>query len=164
MSLLFETVLIKQCIPVNLSYHENRFNYSRLHFWNAIPLRLGEYIKTSELDMGKEYRCRIDYNSEIESIKILRYQPVQPRSLQMITSDDIEYSFKFSDRTRLEQLFALRGSADDILIIKGGNVTDTSFANIVFDTGRNLITPSSFLLKELKGAALLTRVLSKKRI
>jgi 4-amino-4-deoxychorismate lyase len=37
-------------------------------------------------------------------------------------------------------------SADEILIIKNGFVTDTSFSNIVFFDGIKWITPSTYLL------------------
>jgi 4-amino-4-deoxychorismate lyase len=39
---------------------------------------------------------------------------------------------------------------DDILIIKNGNVTDTSFSNIVFFDGTKWLTPAQPLLRGTK--------------
>ena len=46
-------------------------------------------------------------------------------------------------------------NCDDVFIIKDGMVTDTSYCNIVFDTGNKLITPSTPLLKGVKRQQLL---------
>jgi 4-amino-4-deoxychorismate lyase len=41
----------------------------------------------------------------------------------------------------------LRDDCDDILIVKKGNITDSSYSNIVFRRGKNWYTPWSALLK-----------------
>ena len=52
----------------------------------------------------------------------------------------------------------IRGNCDDILIIKDGFITDTSYSNIVVrdDSGR-WFTPSSYLLKGTKRSYLLDK-------
>jgi 4-amino-4-deoxychorismate lyase len=55
----------------------------------------------------------------------------------------------------LYKLLGLRADCDDIIIIKDGYVTDTSFSNLVFSEGEQLFTPSSFLLNGTKRQQLL---------
>ena len=65
----------------------------------------------------------------------------------MIDNDDICYPYKYTDRDNINRLIELRGDCDDILIIKNGMVTDSSYANVVFrDLNGNWVTPSTFLL------------------
>ena len=61
--------------------------------------------------------------------------------------DEINYSHKYFDRSRLEKLFFQKGNCDDILILKNGFITDTFFANILLYNGNEWLTPSNPLLK-----------------
>ena len=58
---------------------------------------------------------------------------------------------------RSDKLMELRGDKDDILIIKNGKVTDTSYANVVLsDKEGKCITPNStYLLHGTRRASLL---------
>jgi len=51
----------------------------------------------------------------------------------------------------------LRQASDDILIVKRGLVTDSSYANIVFRRGKHWYTPWSALLKGTQRTKLLER-------
>ena len=74
--------------------------------------------------------------------------------MQIVHDYEITYSHKFEDRTKFEK--HLRESkADEILIIKNGLVTDTSFTNIIFSDGTKYFTPSTPLLKGTKRARLI---------
>lgn len=57
-----------------------------------------------------------------------------------------DYSYKYADRTVLENLFSQRRDADDILLTRDGWITDTSIANIAFRKGDRWYTPSIPLL------------------
>jgi 4-amino-4-deoxychorismate lyase len=65
----------------------------------------------------------------------------------MVFPSELEYSYKYEDRKAINKLFKEKGPADDILIVKKGLITDTSFCNILFYNGKNWITPSFPLLK-----------------
>ena len=54
-------------------------------------------------------------------------------------------------------LYDLRNDCDDILIVKRGMVTDSSYANIVFRRGKRWYTPWSALLKGTMRLNLLER-------
>ena len=55
----------------------------------------------------------------------------------------------------LNRLFASRGTADDVLVVRKGWLTDTSICNIALWNGKQWITPSKPLLAGTKRASLL---------
>ena len=86
-------------------------------------------------------------------------------SLRLVEDNEIDYSYKYADRSTLDALFEKRGSCDDILIIKDGYVTDTYYANIVFkSTNGDWITPESCLLKGTRRTCLLQKNLIKEAV
>ena len=64
-----------------------------------------------------------------------------------MVDDGLDYSHKYINRKRLEKLFSQKGNCDDILIVKNGLITDTSFANILFYNGIEWLSPANPLLK-----------------
>lgn len=145
---LLETIKIQNGQIQNIAWHNQRFNRSRCELFgiNEIVL-LENQIKISH-DLDDEiHKCRIIYSNDIESIEFEKYKLRKIRSLKLVECNHIKYAYKYSDRRKLNELFQKKGKCDDILIIKNGLVTDTSFANIVFWDGENWITPISPLLK-----------------
>ena len=92
------------------------------------------------------FKTRIIYDSEIKKIEFVPYimRPVQ--SLKLIHDNSISYKYKFLDRATLDNLFAQRAEADDILIVRDGLITDTWYANIILKKEGRWFTPDSYLL------------------
>ena len=101
------------------------------------------------------YKCRIIYSEKIEHLEFVPYNLPSINSLKIIFDDQIIYSHKFNNRTRINELFEKRENYDDILIVKKGFVTDTSFANILFYNGKKWLTPDHPLLKGTQRSYLL---------
>jgi 4-amino-4-deoxychorismate lyase len=102
------------------------------------------------------YKCRVLYDQNITTIEFIPYIIREVRSLRIVYDDGISYSYKFSDRLSIKRLFDLRGKCDDILIIKNGLVTDSSYANVILkDQNSDWITPRSCLLKGTRRSQLL---------
>lgn len=148
MSPLIETIRLNNGILFNLKYHQQRMNYA---FQNLFPkaslLDLEKLIHTHSFPDKGLYKIRVIYNCE--SIKI-EYHPYQQRnidSLQIVIDDRIDYTFKWEDRKLLNQLQKYKRTADEVLIVKNGLITDTSYSNIVFYDGKHWITPTTPLLK-----------------
>lgn len=92
-------------------------------------------------------RCKVIYAEDILSVEFLAYEKREIKTLKIMESD-ISYSHKFVDRSDIEKLFALRGEADDMLVVKNGLLTDTSIANIaLLDKNGRWLTPQAPLLK-----------------
>jgi 4-amino-4-deoxychorismate lyase len=141
-----ETIRIENKMCLQLELHERRFKNTRRAFFGDVPfIDLASEIKLPESLTQKVYKCRIVYSSNIESITFDPYIIKNIQSLQLIEDDFIDYTFKFEDRSMFNQ-YLIKKLADDILIIKNGFITDTSFSNIVFFDGTKWITPSTYLL------------------
>jgi 4-amino-4-deoxychorismate lyase len=93
------------------------------------------------------HKCRIVYDEAVREVEFIPYQPQRIDSLKVVEDDGISYGFKYADRNEIDELYARRGHCDDVLIVKDGLITDTSFANILFRKGKHWFTPWSALLK-----------------
>lgn len=156
MSQLLETIKIQDGQVQQLDLHEQRLNRSRrllFHCETALSLAAHLFIPL-EFQTGI-VKCRVLYQQEIEKVEFHPYHIRSVQSLQLIYSNSIDYSFKYADRSALQSLFAQRASCDDMLIVKNGFLTDTSYANIVLDDGKELVTPAQPLLRGTKRERLL---------
>lgn len=129
----------------HLSYHQARYESVLKHFGEEVVQDLGDFITPPQNGL---YRCRLVYDTNcfIET----SYHPYQKKEinlLKIVHDDTIEYAMKYANRERLDALFAQRGDADDVLIIKNGFVTDTTIANIAFFDGKRWLTPALPLLQ-----------------
>jgi len=153
---LLETIKIKDGVMQNVFLHNQRMNNSRLMLFGKDNfINLKEEIDLEDDDFDGIFKCRVLYSNAIEIIEILPYQIKKINSLKMVFNDSISYAHKFEDRKDISNLYLKKENCDDVLIIKDGFVTDTSYCNIVFDTGTKLITPSTPLLKGVKRQQLL---------
>jgi len=147
MRLLFETIKVQNKRLLNIQYHNDRVNRSRFDLYKINkPVYLEQIVKIPEELDNRIYKCRVIYNRNIKNIKFEKYTPRTISSLKLVESNNLEYSYKFSDRTKINQLFELREDCDDILIVENGFITDISFANIIFWDGSKWFTPSTPLL------------------
>lgn len=146
MCLLIETIRIEDGKLQNISFHNERYNRSRKELFGLNPEPGLDTIINIPPSISKgRYKCRILYSTEIMSITFSEYTIKKLNTLQMVEDNSIEYAFKFHDRKHIEKLKE-DIKADDILIIKNGFITDTSYANIVFRDGNKWITPATPLL------------------
>lgn len=161
---LLETIRFENGRFENLAYHQVRMNEARKVLSGckdeiglsssgfAIRMQGAEDLQSSKT---KLFKCRIIYSNQIEKIEFLPYTLPVIKSLKIVFSDGIDYSFKYLDRSPIEKLYRQKDTCDDILIIKNGLVTDTSYANILFFNGKKWITPAHPLLKGTQRAKLL---------
>ena len=153
----FETICVQHRQFSNLlPYHEARLNRTRRELWGIdTPLNLGERLGIPDLvDVGK-HKCRVTYGPEILTIEWESYLPRPIKSLRLVVDDTIEYSYKYKNRDHLNQLHAQRGDCDDVLIVKNGLITDTSYANVALFDDLNWYTPEVPLLPGTQRAFLL---------
>jgi len=118
-------------------------------------LDLQRHLQVPELFKKDLVKCRVLYASTIEKVEFHPYQILPVRSLKIVQDDSISYLHKYEDRTALTQLFHQKGICDDIIIVKNGFVTDSYYANLVFDDDKQLFTPRKPLLEGVRRAKLL---------
>jgi 4-amino-4-deoxychorismate lyase len=148
MSRFIETIRISEGKPVRLGYHQRRVHATSMNIlrheaaWDLSDLLGAEAIPQTGI-----YKCRITYDREPLRIEFEPYTIQDIRSLKLVHADNINYDFKYADRSDLNGLFALRDRCDDILIVKDGRVTDTSYGNVVLSDSEGIwFTPADCLL------------------
>jgi 4-amino-4-deoxychorismate lyase len=151
-SRLLETIRIQDGQAVHLAYHQQRVDQSLKQLGFNARYDLASLIKVPDDAL---YRCRIVYDAASLEIEFIPYRKRAVRTLQLVQADALDYALKYADRSALDRLFAQRGTADDILIVQGEQITDTSIANIAFFDGQRWVTPGKPLLKGTTRARLL---------
>lgn len=156
MSLLLESIKLVDGEFQNLFYHEQRMNRA-LKFLCGVQehFNLENFLKNLNLPLKGLYKCRLVYDDNSKDIEFIPYQYKEINSLRVIEHDRVSYEFKYADRTLLNRLYELRKDCDDVLIVKRGQVTDSSYSNIIFRRGKRWYTPWSALLKGTMRASLL---------
>lgn len=141
----FETIKIEDGAIFHLEYHQRRYeSVLRAHgLKNFQPLE--QFIEAPAKGL---YRCKVIYNVADEKIETLYfpYTAGTITTLKLVYDDHIEYSYKSTDRSALENLFEQREKSDEILIVKNGLLTDTSKANIALLQDKKWWTPKRPLL------------------
>lgn len=155
MSLFIETICYQNGEFRNLELHQNRLNKTRFKClgmddeWN-----LASILPVPETDLAEKQKCRIIYGEQLESIEFLPYQIRPIHSVRLVEHNSIEYKYKSLDRSQFE-LLKDSVAEDEIIIVQKGEITDTSYSNLVFFDGENWITPSRYLLNGTMRQALL---------
>jgi 4-amino-4-deoxychorismate lyase len=157
MSLLVESIRSENGKLLNISFHNERMISSlSAIFGLKKDFDLEKLITIPESAKYGVFKCRVEYDREVTKVEFTPYIIKVIRTLKIVEDNTIEYSHKFVDRKEIAELYSMRGNADDILIIKKGMVTDTSYSNVVFrDQKGNWVTPSTYLLPGTKRASLL---------
>lgn len=148
----------------NLPAHIERMNSTLQSFFGStIPFSLKDEDIPLEFREGL-VKCRIVYSLENLEIEYSHYTFREINSLKIIHDNSIDYSFKYAERTAFEKLMAQKENCDDILVVKNGFVTDTSFTNVVFESDKGLFTPSTYLLPGTKRQTLLKERVIKEKV
>jgi 4-amino-4-deoxychorismate lyase len=144
---LFETIKCSDGKLFNMEFHQARFEKSGVEFFGIQShINLNEHIEIPEFAKTGLFRCRVTYSKQIDKIEFIPHQYKEIKSLKLVEDNEIDYRFKFDNRERLNILFEKRGICDDIIIVKNGCITDSTFANIVFFDGGKWFTPDTPLL------------------
>ena len=141
-----ETIKLSDGCVFYLEYHQERVCNTFLRFFpNQKVLLLSDIIEKVTLPTQGKHKIRIVYGSERPSVEVLPYQIKPITTIKCVEADFLDYSYKFLDRTFLNTLKESAGT-DEVIFVKNGKVTDSSYANIIFFDGRQWVTPSTFLL------------------
>lgn len=155
---LFETLMLKDGVLQNIELHNQRANLSRkILFGTREFLNFEEIISISNEYKRGIYKYRVNYGKTELNVVISTYNKRVIHSLKLIVHNTISYDHKYNDRNCLNSLFEKREQADEILIVKNGMITDTSYSNIIFYDGTTWVTPETPLLKGTMRSYLLNK-------
>lgn len=161
---LFETICIKNGQLQNQEWHQWRYKNSYLALYGKNPTDniTGNIVIPDEFHKGI-YKLRIWYNKISKVIDYEKYNIKKISAVKLIEDNEINYALKFSNRDQLDDLYKKRKDCDDILIVKNGIITDSSYCNIIFFDGNDWVTPSSPLLNGTARERLLRQKIIKKQ-
>jgi 4-amino-4-deoxychorismate lyase len=144
---LIETICYEKGKFHRLPLHEDRMNRSRRHFLRMCsPISLSQSLILPENLKNQKIRCRVTYTSLIENIEYEPYTIKKIESLRLVQADAITYPFKYLNRDSLNNLLEHRGAMDEILMVRSGFITDTTFTNIALLQNGYWYTPALPLL------------------
>lgn len=139
---LLETIRVEDGEALHLDYHQKRIDKS------TKGLFIQDVIKKQVLPNKGCFKLRCVYTvNGVEEITITPYIKHKISTFRIVNDNLITYSYKYENRSPINRLFQLRNGCDDIIIVKNGFVTDSSFANIVLYDGQKWITPNTPLLE-----------------
>ena len=147
-----ETIKIEDGEIFHLEYHQKRYEGVLYSLGISTYKNLSEFITPPKLGL---YRCRLVYTLDTIEVSYHKYVKRGINHLKIIYDDEIEYTYKSTNREEINALYARRGRYDEILIVKNSLLTDTSIANIALYRDEVWYTPKSPLLKGTTRARLL---------
>lgn len=158
MFLLFETIKVVNKKLQHVSFHNERMNRSRFELFGCKDeLNLAELIEIPTDITGEVYKCKVIYSNKIKDVEFRKYTSRNIEKLYLVKNDEVDYSYKYLNRDQLDSLVKehCKDESEDILIIKDGRITDTSYSNITLFDGKEWHSPKFPLLKGTKRAKLI---------
>ena len=143
-----ETICIENGKPRNLSYHVQRLNLTMRTFFPESKA-IGEHELLTDIpNVQGLQKARVVYNENgITERSFAPYSIRKINSIAIVEGNDISYSWKSTDRSALMRLREKAPDYDEVIIIKNGCVTDTSYTNLCFFDGKEWLTPDTPLLR-----------------
>ncbi|MBE2894457.1 aminotransferase class IV family protein [Spirabiliibacterium falconis] len=154
---LFETLAVLDGVVQNPHLHQARYQHALASLYPKSAVKLCDFAQLAippAFQTGL-VRARVDYNATAFAVQFFSYQRRTFTQFKPVVCDEIDYAFKFADRSLLNALYAQRGECDEIIIIKNGLVTDCSIGNLCFLKNGVWYTPKTPLLAGTQRAKLL---------
>lgn len=153
---LFESICVQNGKVLHAHWHQLRFQKSFENFFGKAPsFDLLDSVEIPPSFCRGKVKLKIRYNAVTKDLQFQHYQMQKIESIRLVEADDLEYTYKYSEREKIEALFAQRGNCDDVLMVKNQRITDSSYANVIFFDGQQWWTPAIPLLEGTCRARLL---------
>jgi 4-amino-4-deoxychorismate lyase len=151
-----ESIRLENGVISNHKYHQDRVNMVfKAVFPACNPISLNEYLRNQELPDVGLFKCRLIYDTDVRFFEMLPYQMRQIHSFKLVEADVESTHFKPEDRNLINLAYAQRGECDDVLIVRDGLITDSSYCNVAFYDGKIWKTPRIPLYYGTRRASLL---------
>ncbi|MDR0355117.1 MAG: aminotransferase class IV [Deltaproteobacteria bacterium] len=139
-----------------LNLHLERMNRASQEFYGRkIDFDLMDVVSSYSKQFPKGlFKIRLVYGRSLIETECQPYKAKKIKTVELAPADCLDYGHKYLDRRELNEL-KRNSSADEIIVIQKGQVTDSSIANLVFENEKGLFTPKNSLLKGVKREKLL---------
>lgn len=127
--------------------HQARINQAFEALWpGQKPFILENILSETDFPLKGLYKCRMVYDAQSRQIEFTPYLRRDVKSLKIMEIELETCHFKKENREELNRAFAQKGGCDDVLLIRNGLLTDTSYSNIALFDGKVWHTPRIPLL------------------
>lgn len=144
----FESIRIADGIAQHAPYHFSRM--CRAVGMKHLPFTRKEFyallLAPVSLQAGV-VKARIMYDNSGCEISFERYIRRSVSKLIHLEDNTIDYRHKYTDRSRIDCLTKNLEPNTDVLIVKNGLLTDSSYCNIALYDGTKWLTPATPLLQ-----------------
>ena len=155
---LFESICVEDYKLKLSELHQKRMDDAYFKYFNSKNKWSIEKIFDSlKIQSNHKYKLKINYSDIEYEIILEKYSKNKIKSLKCVELNNYSYDLKYTDRSVINRNYKLKSFCDDILIIKNGLVTDSSYCNIVFFDGLRWVTPKQPLLNGVQRNFLLTK-------
>ncbi|MEI8085878.1 MAG: aminotransferase class IV [Paludibacter sp.] len=157
MSQFLETIQLLDGQFKRLELHQARMNKALADYYPNKPIvSIENALKQQTIPKVGLFKCRVVYSSDIQLIEFVPYTPPVISTLKIIEINIDPLPYKMADRADYQKAFSLRENCDDVLLVKNGLLTDTSYCNIALFDGVQWFTPKQPLIQGVNRAELLS--------
>jgi len=153
-----ESIKLLDGVFYRLALHQERVNtVFKEHYASKAAIDLHQLLHSQAFPTKGLYKCRVVFSNTVELIEFVPYTPKTFNSLQLVQADIEPSLYKSANRSLLDDAYAKRATADDVLIVNRGLLTDTWFANIALWNGSEWHTPQTPLIAGVQRADLIAQ-------
>ena len=150
-----ESIKIENGQAFLLNLHQQRIYQTFANFHRECVLNLYAIFTSLQLPQKGLYKWRIVYNlsGDFEH-QFIHYSFTEIKDFELVENNEINYSFKYLDRTHLDTM-KKQALTQEIIIVKKDFITDTTFSNLIFLKDGIWYTPKTFLLNGVQRLSLI---------
>ena len=150
-----ESIKIENGQAFLLHLHQQRIYQTFANFHRECVLNLYAIFTSLQLPQKGLYKWRIVYNlsGDFEH-QFIPYSFTEIKDFELVENNEINYSFKYLDRTHLDTI-KKQALTQEIIIVKKDFITDTTFSNLIFLKDGIWHTPKTFLLNGVQRLSLI---------
>ena len=139
-----ETIRLQNHELCNIALHQLRYeNTARRFFDSGYALEDIAKVVSQFSERGGVNKIRIVYDeSGVVLTSCEPYTMKNIKTLRLVECNDIDYTYKYADRSELDKAMTMRGNCDNVVIVRNGLLTDTSYTNIALYDGKHWLTPA----------------------
>ena len=146
MSRFIESIKVEDQKIFLKELHQKRMNDTFSHFGKECKIDIYSLFLNLEHDEDGLYKFRIEYDLDNNfKTQIIPYVISELDDFELVIDNEIDYSFKSADRTQFQKLKD-KSHAEEVIIVKNNQITDTSYSNLLFLKDKTWFTPKSYLL------------------
>lgn len=147
MSQFIESIKLLDGKFFRLKLHQERINGIFDEFFpDKKKISLIKLIENQTFPKEGFFKTRIVFDEEVKTLEFIPYKLPDIKTLKIIETDIETTRYKSTNREKINRAYAKKEDCDDVIFVKNGLITDTSYCNIAFFDGKNWFTPKTPLI------------------